>query len=249
MWFRKKKHIDLFNHEFVRELDDKVSSILKVPIAKVDKGIIEKLSKTEQELSKIPETELLSIFNNNNEELTKFICLAYSKESKINGNQLKVIESNGLSQGFSITYAIYYFFLKNDKQSELGVYLSKRKIPQSHKFHDRLQNYFWQSDGVMLSDSYIQYAAGYEKEDVKPQDISKAIQDLQKMDDEHGAFWVSVMSEEDEFVIQTNKLKEMTLIQGEEETRVTCANWSEVEEIFNLQIGNDFDEIIRRFKK
>jgi hypothetical protein len=41
----------------------------------------------------------------------------------------------------------------------------------------------------------------------------------------------------------------MTLIQGEEETKLICGNWSEVEEIFNLQIGNDFDEILRRFKK
>jgi len=50
----------------------------------------------------------------------------------------------------------------------------------------------------MLSDSYLQYAAGYQKEDVKSEDITKAIQDLEIMNDEHGAFWISVMTDEND---------------------------------------------------
>ena len=50
----------------------------------------------------------------------------------------------------------------------------------------------------MLSDSYLQYAAGYQKKDVKSEDITKAIQDLEIMNDEHGAFWISVMTDEND---------------------------------------------------
>lgn len=254
MWFRKKKNIDLFNHEIVKETDSRVSNLLKVPIASVDDKILEKLSLAEQDLSGISKSEILSIFKNENDELTKFSCLSYSMESKNTENQkiqnAETIESKGLSKGFSISYAIYYFFLKNNNQSELGYFLEKRRIPKSQNFHERLKNYFRQSEGVMLSDSYIQYAAGYEKEDVKPEDIKKAIQDLQEMDEEHGAFWVSVMSNKnDEFVIQTNKDKVITLIQGEAETKLSCDSWLEVEEIFNLQINKEFDKVISRVKK
>ncbi len=250
MWFRKKKNIFLFNNELVNETDSKVTSLLKVPIATIDNEIIEKLSQTEQKSSGISSQELISIFKHENDKLIKFICLTYSRESKINENPDEVIESNGLSKGFSITYAIYYYFLKNEKHIDLGKYLSNRRIPQSQNFQERLKNYFWQSEGVMLSDSYIQYAAGYDKENVKSKDISKAIQDLQKMDDEHGAFWISVMTENDnEFVIQANKNMALTLIQGENETNLQCSEWSEVEEIFNLQIEKEFDKIISRMKK
>lgn len=249
MWFRKKKNIDLFNHELIQKMDAKVSDLLKIPIAKVDKGILEKLSKTEQEQSCIPTSELLLIFKNENDELAKFVCLTFSRESKFSENNEEVNKSNGLSQGFCITYCIYYFFLRNNKNEELGEYLMKRRIPKSQQFRDRLIQNFMDSKGVMLSNSYIQYASGYEKEDVQPQDISKAIKDLQGMDDEHGAFWISVLKDDVEFVIQVNKLKTMTLIEGELETDLACENWAEVEEIYNLQIANELDNVLKRFKK
>ena len=36
------------------------------------------------------------------------------------------------------------------------------------------------------------------------QDVKKAIVDIQEMDDEHGAFWVSIV-DEDETVLETHK--------------------------------------------
>ena len=52
--------------------------------------------------------------------------------------------------------------------------------------------------------SYIQYASGNQKNNISFDDITKAISDVKKMVDEHGAFWASVITE-DENIIETNK--------------------------------------------
>lgn len=46
-----------------------------------------------------------------------------------------------------------------------------------------------------MTENYIQYADGYQKDNISEQYIVKAISDIQLMDDEHGAFWVSVITE------------------------------------------------------
>ena len=55
-----------------------------------------------------------------------------------------------------------------------------------------------------MTENYIQYASGYQKDNIDEKDIVKAISDIQLMDDEHGAFWVSVITD-DENVIEVNK--------------------------------------------
>lgn len=55
-----------------------------------------------------------------------------------------------------------------------------------------------------MIENYIQYAGGYQKDNINETDIEKAIADIQRMDDEHGAFWVSVTTN-DENVIEVNK--------------------------------------------
>ena len=68
-------------------------------------------------------------------------------------------------------------------------------------------------------ESYIQYASGYQKDNIIFDDIKKAISDVQKMDDEHGAFWASVITD-DENVIETNKDLQLSIIfDGEPNTR------------------------------
>lgn len=56
-----------------------------------------------------------------------------------------------------------------------------------------------------MAENYIQYATGYQKDNIDLSDIKRAIKDAQEMDDEHGAFWASVITD-DENVIET-KLK------------------------------------------
>ena len=192
----------------------------------------------------------------------KFACYCYSKESKIdyveeypNQDDTKQIHSDsktiGLSKGFSIIYAIYYYYLLKEDNKRLMDYLSARRIPYYKKFHDRLLKYFQESKGVMLSNSYIQYAAGYDKENVTIEDIDKAINDVQKMDDEHGAFWISMLEENDEeYVIEVNKGLKISVMYGEKiDFQYNSPNWDEIKDILKLHIDRKFDDIISMMKK
>lgn len=55
-----------------------------------------------------------------------------------------------------------------------------------------------------MTENYIQYAGGYQKDNIDEKDIVQAISYIQLVDDEHGAFWVSVITD-DENVIEVNK--------------------------------------------
>jgi hypothetical protein len=69
-----------------------------------------------------------------------------------------------------------------------------------------------------LAENYLQYAGGHQKENIDEADIVKAITDLQLMDDEHGAFWVSVITN-DEYVIEVNKNLSLSVFFEGQETR------------------------------
>ncbi len=96
-------------------------------------------------------------------------------------------------------------------------------------------------------ESYIQYASGYQKYDITLDDIKKAILDVQNMDDEHGAFWVSVITD-DENVIETNKDLQLSIIFDGEEFKYKATDWNEVASFYNLLIGKRFDEIKEKIK-
>ena len=260
MWFKKK--IELFNHPLVEKVDKELSSILRVDLITSDSEILERLSNEEQKQSGIAPSYLLSIYENKKDELMKFTCYCYSKESKIdhveeypNQDDTKQNHSDsktiGLSKGFSITYAIYYYFLSIDDNDGLMNYLSVRRIPYFKKFHERLVKYFHESKGVMLSDSYIQYLAGYDKENVTAEDIDKAIKDIQEMDDEHGAFWISILEKNDEeYVIEVNKRLKVSVMYGEKiDIQYKSQGWDEIKHILKLHIDRKFDEIISIVKK
>jgi hypothetical protein len=69
-----------------------------------------------------------------------------------------------------------------------------------------------------MTENYIQYASGYQKDNIDEADITKAISDIQLMDDEHGASWVSVITE-DENVIEVNKDLSLSVIFEGQETK------------------------------
>ena len=57
-----------------------------------------------------------------------------------------------------------------------------------------------------MIENYIQYLGGYNKDNIVFSDIEKAIIEINETDDEHGVFWVSVISDDDfENVIETSK--------------------------------------------
>ena len=98
-----------------------------------------------------------------------------------------------------------------------------------------------------MPESYIQYLAGYQKNNVDETDIKKAIKDVQEMDDEHGAFWVSVITD-DENVIEVSKNLSLSVIFEGEETRYKATDWKEVEKLFALLLLEKFEEIKERIK-
>lgn len=98
-----------------------------------------------------------------------------------------------------------------------------------------------------MTENYIQYAGGYQKDNINESDIEKAIMDLQLMDDEHGAFWVSVITD-DENVIEVNKDLSLSVIFEGVETKYQAANWYVVKELYNLLLNEKFYEIKVRIR-
>ncbi len=98
-----------------------------------------------------------------------------------------------------------------------------------------------------MPESYIQYAAGYQKDNIDESDIKRAIKDIQEMDEEHGAFWVSVMVD-DENVIEVNKDMSLSIIFEGKQTQYQAIDWEEVEKFYFLLLREKFEEIKERIK-
>lgn len=98
-----------------------------------------------------------------------------------------------------------------------------------------------------MTENYIQYADGYQKDNIDEKDIIKAISDIQLMDEEHGAFWVSVITD-DENVIEVNKDLSLSVIFEEQEMKYQAKDWNEVIELFKLLLAKKFDAISERIK-
>lgn len=98
-----------------------------------------------------------------------------------------------------------------------------------------------------MTENYIQYAGGYQKDYITDADIKKAIKDVQSMDNEHGAFWISVITD-DENIIEVNKDLSLSVIFEGEEIKHQAADWNEVEQLYKLLLSEQFDEIKRRIE-
>jgi hypothetical protein len=98
-----------------------------------------------------------------------------------------------------------------------------------------------------MTENYIQYASGYQKDNIDEADIEKAIIDIQLMDDEHGAFWVSVITD-DENVIEVNIDLSLSIIFDGQVTRYQASDWKDVAELYTLLLLNKFEEIVSRVK-
>lgn len=98
-----------------------------------------------------------------------------------------------------------------------------------------------------MTENYIQYSSGYQKDNIDEADIAKAIADIQLMDDEHGVFWVSVITD-DENIIEVNKDLSLSLVVGGQEARYQAKDWNEVSVVYRLLLYEKFDEIVERLK-
>lgn len=98
--------------------------------------------------------------------------------------------------------------------------------------------------------SYIQYAAGYDKDDITRVDIEKAVKDLMKMDDEHGAFWVGVYgADNSDYVLEIHKSLTLFGNFGEEENyKIQLDNSDLIIDYYDLLINGDIDELREKLK-
>src|ERR1700722_8134255 len=109
---------------------------------------------------------------------------------------------------------------------------------------DRLTKIFTKFN---VMESYLANAMGDSVDDVSLQDIQKAIVDIQEMDNEHGAFWVSIVGEE-ETVLETHK--DLMVIgafppsePGDKGIRKRMKSWAEVEQLYALYLDQKFDAV------
>ena len=103
---------------------------------------------------------------------------------------------------------------------------------------------------IKIEGSYIQYAAGYDKDDITNSDVDKALIDLSNMDDEHGGFWIGVYgADTDEFVLELHKsLILFGNFGGEENYKITLESIETAKEYFNLLLNGEIDELSEKLK-
>jgi len=103
------------------------------------------------------------------------------------------------------------------------------------KLRNQKQNWM---NKIEIEGSYIQYAAGYDKENIIESDFLKALKDLEQMDDEHGAFWIGVYgAETDEFVLELHKsLSLFGNFSENENYKIQLKNIEESKEYYSLCI-------------
>lgn len=100
----------------------------------------------------------------------------------------------------------------------------------------------------MQQESYIQYLAGYSKDAVNMHDVKTALTDLQGMDDEHGAFWVSIIKTEENVLEAHKDLSVVGIFEDDADKQYVkqCADLQEIEQLYSLLLNEDFVELKKR---
>ncbi len=101
-----------------------------------------------------------------------------------------------------------------------------------------------------FKETYLQRAWSDSIDGVTIEDVRIAINEVQKMDDEHGAFWVGIV-DEDEFILEVSKDLRLIAIldrESEEEIHFKAKDWAEVEGLYNLFLNEKFDELKAKMK-
>lgn len=103
---------------------------------------------------------------------------------------------------------------------------------------------------IKIEGSYIEYVAGYDKENITLSDLEKALTDLPQMDDEHGAFSIGVHgSNTDEFILELHKGLTLFWNFGEEENyKIKLNNLDSAKIYFILLLEGRIDELKKELK-
>lgn len=97
---------------------------------------------------------------------------------------------------------------------------------------------------MKIEGSYIQYAAGFNKDNITQTDIDKALIDLTQMDNEHGGFWVGVYgADTDEIVLELHKSLVLFGKLGDDDFKIQLDNIDESRDYFDLLLNGMIDEL------
>jgi hypothetical protein len=94
-------------------------------------------------------------------------------------------------------------------------------------------------------ETYLQRAWSDSIDNVKIDDVRQAITEIKLMDDEHGAFWVGLIIN-NESILETNK--DMSLIAAFEDAPETpikrqCKTWEEIEYFYSIFLTGNLEEL------
>lgn len=96
-----------------------------------------------------------------------------------------------------------------------------------------------------MLETYLQKAWGDSIENVTIEEIRVAINELPMIDDEHGAFWVGIVSDI-EFVLETNKNLTVIGVFSEDlskQIKVKFNNWNDIEDLYAEFLKYDFERV------
>ena len=102
-----------------------------------------------------------------------------------------------------------------------------------------------------MSENYLQKVWGDNLDNVDINDIKEAIKETLKMDDEHGAFWVSIMIE-GENVLEMHKNFDVIGVFEDNENLQYKRNFKNINEIislFEIFLTEDFTHVKTILKK
>ena len=103
---------------------------------------------------------------------------------------------------------------------------------------------------IIIKGSYIQYAEGYDKDDITRIEIVKALKDLVSMDDEHSAFWVGVYGSDNvEFILELHKNLTLFGKFGEDDNyKIQLQSLEQSKFYFDLLLTGMIEELIENIK-
>jgi flagellar basal body rod protein FlgF len=100
-------------------------------------------------------------------------------------------------------------------------------------------------------ENYLQRAWSDALDNVDVDEIKDVIAELQDMDDEHGAFWVSVIEDEETILEVDKDMKMVAIFRGDVENSVIkkVNTWDEVLSLYELLLAEDFDSLLMKMRQ
>ena len=92
---------------------------------------------------------------------------------------------------------------------------------------------------------YLQTLWGDSTDNATLEDVQKAILKLQKMDDEHAAFWVGIENEGESILEIHKDLTIIAVFENDPKNEITKqgSDWKEIENLYRLFLNDELDKV------